>query len=86
MKGKKKNKRPWWQKARNIRRMAIGGLSLLLVTLGVAYVVVRGTDEPRYNTRFAFRFTLPTTTGEEVSLDQHLGRHNVLLYFNEGMG
>lgn len=87
MQGKKKKaKRPWWRKPRNLRRMSIGALALLLVTLGAAYIAVRGEDEPRYNTRFASQFTLPATTGEEVALDEHLGRHNVLLYFNEGMG
>ena len=87
MKGKKKKaKHPWWRKRRNIRRMSIGALAILLFTLGAAYIAVRGGDEPRYNTRFASQFTLPTTTGEDVTLDQHLGRHNVLLYFNEGMG
>ena len=83
---KKKAKRPWWRKPRNLRRMSIGALALLLVTIGAAYIVVRGEDEPRYNTRFASQFSLPATTGEDVTLNQHLGRHNVLLYFNEGMG
>ncbi len=87
MKGKKKKaKRPWWRKPRTLRRMSIGALAILVVALGAAYVVVRGGDEPRYNTRFASQFALPTTSGTDVTLDQHLGRHNVLLYFNEGMG
>lgn len=88
MKGKKKkSKPPWWRKARNMRRMAIGVVSLVLAVMAVGYLVMRGGgDEPRYNTRFASQFTLPTISGEEVTLSQHLGRHNVLLYFNEGMG
>lgn len=87
MKAKKKGKRPWWQKERNLRRLAIGAISLILGVLAVTYLVMRGgEDETRYNTRFASQFTLPTVSGEEVTLSQHLGRHNVLLYFNEGMG
>lgn len=87
MQGKKKKaKRPWWRKPRNLRRVSIGALAVLLVTLGAAYIAVRGADEPRYNTRFASQFTLPATTGEDVTLSEHLGKHNVLLYFNEGMG
>jgi hypothetical protein len=60
---KKKTKRPWWRKPRNLRRVSIGALALLLVTLGAAYIAVKGEDEPRYNTRFA-SLTLPATTGE----------------------
>lgn len=84
---KKKGKRPWWQKKRNLRRLAIGAVSTVLAALVITLLVMRGGgDEPRYNSRFASQFTLPTTTGEQVSLSEHLGRHNVLLYFNEGMG
>lgn len=86
MKAKKKGKRPWWRKPRHIRRLAIGALALLVVTAGAAYIGIRGEDGPRYNTRFASQFSLPTTAGKEVTLNQHLGKHNVLLYFNEGMG
>ncbi|HSP54874.1 MAG TPA: hypothetical protein VLS25_04730 [Dehalococcoidia bacterium] len=86
MKGKKKAKRPWWRKPRYVRRLAIGALALLIVTVGGAYVGIKGDDEPHYNTRFASQFALPTTEGQEVTLNQHLGKHNVLLYFNEGMG
>jgi hypothetical protein len=65
--------------------MVIAGFSLLLVTLG-------------WPTSRSGAATSPVTTRDlppsshsddhrrEVSLNQHLGRHNVLLYFNEGMG
>jgi hypothetical protein len=59
--------------------LAIGALALLVLTAGAAYIGVRGGGEPS-------QFTLPTTAGKDVTLNQHLGKHNVLLYFNEGMG
>ena len=31
-------------------------------------------------------FTLPTIADDQASLTDHEGRHNVLLFFNEGMG
>src|SRR3989344_1238102 len=30
-------------------------------------------------------FTLPSTTGEKVTLSDHKGEHNILLYFQEGV-
>ena len=86
MKRKKKAQRPWWRKPRVVRRAALGAATVLLLGLGTAYLVMQGGDEPQFNMRYASHFTLPTTGGEEVTLEQHLGRHNVLLYFNEGMG
>lgn len=83
---KRKQKRQWWQKPRVIRRLAMIGVTALLVGLGAAYIAMRGSDGPEFNARYATHFTLPTTSGEQVTLGQHLGAHNVLLYFNEGMG
>lgn len=31
-------------------------------------------------------FSLITATGDQVSRDQHLGKHPFLMYFNEGVG
>ncbi len=89
---KKKQKRSsWWQRARALRRLSIAAFSLLLVLLGVAYAlsnsgshetptVVLRQPEP------APAFSLPTTAGVDFASSDHLGEHNVLLYFNEGMG
>lgn len=83
---KKGSRRPWWRKRRNIRRAVIAVLALLVTALGVTYVLVWGRSEEPYSIRYASHFTLPTTAGGETTLGEHLGQHNVLLYFNEGMG
>jgi hypothetical protein len=81
---------PWWRKRRTLRNLAVA--TSLVVAIGViAGLVVRGgsdsDSEPKqYLTEPASPFTLPTIAGDQVSLADHLGRHNVLLYFNEGMG
>jgi len=31
-------------------------------------------------------FSLVTATGEQISGDEHLGKHPFLMYFNEGVG
>jgi cytochrome oxidase Cu insertion factor (SCO1/SenC/PrrC family) len=71
-----------------LRNLAVA--ASLVVAIGViGWLVVRGGDDSgpkQYLTETASPFTLPTVSGEEVSLADHLGRHNVLLYFNEGTG
>lgn len=88
MRGKKKRKqRPWWKKAKTLRRFGIAVILVLLGGLG-AWFLIRGGEkgEPVYWVEDAKPFTLPTIDGSETTLAEHLGRHNVLLYFNEGMG
>ncbi len=34
----------------------------------------------------AEEFSLPAVSGQEATLSEHLGKHNVLLYFSEGIG
>ena len=88
VKGKHRGSQPWWLKRRTQRRLALA--ASLAVVIGVlAWLVVRGEGEggPReYLREPAPDFTLPTIAGEQVSLADHLGRHNLLLYFNEGLG
>ena len=55
-----------------------------------AWLVVRGegggSGTGQYLQEPAPDFTLPTIAGDQVSLADHVGRHNLLLYFNEGIG
>ena len=89
VKGKHKGGQPWWRKAKTLRRLAIAA-SLALVIGLFAWLVVRGEGggggSGEYLREPAPAFTLPTIAGEQVSLADHLGRHNLLLYFNEGIG
>ena len=86
---KRKNAQPWWRKRRAQRRLMILGALALIVGV-FAWLVVRGeggsSGSAEYLREPAPAFTLPTIAGEQVSLADHLGRHNLLLYFNEGIG
>jgi len=85
----KKNARPWWRKRRVQRRLAILGAMVLVVGV-FAWLVVRGEDSGGRSGEFlrepAPAFTLPTVAEGQVSLSDHVGRHNTLLYFSEGIG
>ncbi len=91
----KKKRRP--SQARRWRRWGWwAGLAALPAVIGVvAYLVVSSgpsqqpEGRPRqaeYLVQPAAAFSLPTLTGDKVSLSDHLGRHNLLLFFNEGVG
>jgi len=85
---KKRNGQPWWRKRRVQRRLAILGAMALVVGV-FAWLVVRGeggSGSGEYLREPAPAFTLPTVDGEQVSLADHVGRHNTLLYFSEGIG
>ena len=89
---KRKVKRAWWQKPKNIRRMATGGVSLVVVVLGILYFALgSGSGGARETTILrpftpAKSFTLPTTDGTDVESEDYFGKGNVLLYFSEGVG
>ena len=79
---------PWWRKRRVQRRLAMVASRALAIGV-IAWLVVRGgggSGPPEYFVEPAPPFTLPTVAGEEFSLAGHEGRHNIFLYFNEGMG
>ena len=92
VKGKHKGGQPWWRKRRTQRRLALASsLSVVIGVIGVlAWLVVRGggseSGPQEYLREPAPAFALPTIAGEQVSLAEHVGRHNLLLYFNEGIG
>ncbi|MDO8616672.1 MAG: hypothetical protein Q7T33_13210 [Dehalococcoidia bacterium] len=87
MTNKKRKARPWWRKPRTLRRLAILVFSLFLVGGGAWYVLTAGAGPPpRFIQDPAPAFTLPTTGGGSVASADHLGKHPLLLYFNEGMG
>ena len=85
---KRKNAQPWWRKRRVRRRLAV--VAALALVVGVfAWLVVRGEGDSgptEYLREPAPAFTLPTVADEQVSLADHVGRHNTLLYFSEGIG
>ena len=80
-------RRSWWRRKRAQRWLG-ASVAALAVGIGVAVLALRGQSggSPEYFTEPAPPFTLPTIAGEQVSLSEHIGRHVVLLYFNEGMG
>ena len=88
VKRKRKGGQPWWRKKRVLRRAAVAA-SMILAAALVGWLVVRGGSEggpKEYLREPAPAFTLPTIAGDQVSLADHVGRHNLLLYFNEGIG
>src|SRR3990172_5358805 len=86
---KRKNAQPWWRKRRAQRRLMILGALALVVSV-FAWLVVRGEGGGSGSGEFlrepAPPFTLPTVAEGQVSLSDHVGRHNTLLYFSEGIG
>ena len=77
---KRKVKRAWWQKPKNIRRIATGGVSLVVVVLGVLYLALGsgsgGAGETTILRPFtpAESFTLPTTGGTDVESEDYFGK------------
>jgi hypothetical protein len=87
MSSKKRKPQPWWRKPRTLRRLATVVLSLFLLGGGAWYVLTTGESGPKqFLQEPAPAFSLPTTDNGSVVFSDHLGKHNVLLYFNEGMG
>ncbi len=89
---KRTKKRQWWQKPKNVRRLAMAGIASLILVVGVLYFALvggsGGTSQTSVLRPFtpATDFSLPTTAGGEFTSSDYFGKENVLLYFNEGMG
>src|SRR3990172_7197181 len=88
---KRKVKRAWWQKPKNIRRVAMGLVSSVIALSAVYFFIAgAGAGEPRKVVLRPFTpaeaFTLPTTSGNDVTSANYFGQGNVLLYFSEGVG
>ncbi len=85
---KRKKRQRWWRRRKTQQRLAVA--ASLLAAVGVlAWFVIQsaGDSEPEvYFTEPAPLFTLPTVAGDEFSLVEHRGQHNILLYFSEGVG
>ena len=88
MRKKIRTKRPWWRRGRTWISVALrtllaaavaGPIVWLLAGMGGDASPPEDLDEP------APALHLPTTTGDQASLADHEGRHNVLLFFNEGL-
>ncbi len=87
MSNKKRKTRPWWQKPGTLRRLAILVFSLFLVGGGAWYVLSAGESEPKQLVQVpAPAFSLPTIDSGSIVSSDLVGKHNLLLYFNEGMG
>ncbi len=85
---KRKAGHRWWRRRKIQRRLAVAA-SLVVAVGALAWFVMQsaGDSEPEvYFTEPAPLFTLPTVAGDEFSLIEHRGQHNVLLYFSEGLG
>lgn len=77
------------RRVRTIRRAGIGAALALLVGIGGWYVIASpgGDHEPPVNlTATAPNLTLDTVDGDQFASSEHLGQHNLLLYFSEGIG
>ncbi len=84
---KRKSEKRRGRTSKVLRRWALAAAALALAVAGVWLLARGGGGGPKEYLRTpAPPFTLPTIAGDEVSLSDHLGRHTVLLYFNEGMG
>ena len=94
---KKKRRRPqprWWR----WRRFGWpAGLLAFAAVIGVVVYLVAVSGGPsqqpggappqsEYLVEPATDFSLTTTDGGRFTLADHLGQHNVLLFFNEGLG
>jgi len=87
-KKKKRRPQPWWRRWRRFGWLA--GLPALGAAIGVvAYFVATSGgpgQEPEDQVEPAPTFSLPTVDGGRFNLADHQGQHNVLLFFNEGVG
>jgi peroxiredoxin len=91
MKTRKRNARSWWRTPKVVRRILIGALSSgLIVAAGLWLTMSLGAGH-QAETYLAQpapapRFSLPTTSGVDFTSSEHIGKHNLLLYFSEGIG
>ncbi len=85
---KKRKTKPWWRKPKMLRRLAVLVVSLALVGGGAWYVLAAGSGSApkQFLQEPAPAFSLPTTDNGSVAASDYLGKHPLLLYFNEGMG
>ena len=86
---KRNTRQLWWRRRRPLRRLALAAFAAVVTGFLVWLVVARGGGSDgtgEYLREQAPPFSLPTIAGDQVSLGDHVGRHALLLYFNEGMG
>ena len=78
----------WRRRARVLRRAGIAVVVTFLLAIVAWYFVAANSDheQPVYMTEVAPNLTLETTEGDEFVMSEHRAEHNLLLYFNEGMG
>ena len=80
----------WWRRAGVLRLLATGLPVFLIAAIVFSFWILSLVRSDEYKLlpvgSQAPDFSLPTVVGGEVSLDQHIGKHPLLLYFNEGMG
>lgn len=88
---KRKVKQAWWQRPKNIRRLAMGAATSVIALAAVYFFIAgAGAGEPRTAILRPFTpaeaFSLPTTNGTDFKSSEYFGKGNVLLYFSEGVG
>ena len=87
--GKKRIARAAWRRrVKALRRLGIAAAITFMVALAGLYFLARPGDheQPVYLTEVAPDVTLETVDGDKFVSSDHRGQHNLLLYFNEGMG
>ncbi len=80
----------WWRRAGFLRVLLTGLPILAIGAIVIAFWILSLVRSGEYKVlpvgSRAPTFSLITATGGQVSLDQHLGEHPFLMYFNEGVG
>ena len=71
-----------------LRRLGIAVALTFLLAIGGWYFLRASADheQPVYLTEVAPTLTLETIAGDKFVSSEHLGEHNLLLYFSEGIG
>lgn len=80
----------WWRRVGFARALLTGLPILAIGAIIISFWVLSliRADEYKFLPvgSAAPPFSLVTATGEQISGDEHLGKHPFLMYFNEGVG
>ncbi len=82
---------PAWRRRAGFVRLLLTGLPVVVIGgIIITFWVLSLLRSDEYKLlpvgAAAPPFSIVTATGEQVTLEQHLGKHPFMLYFNEGVG